>query len=286
MENNAGREDLRYDAFGSRVVRTVTPFWGPTQRTLTVGGLFEARTTSGSRTPEYTFNVYGNDGVVAQVKRTANPATEEVHFIHPDHLGNPDAVTRETTSAEGVVTGELLERGKYEPFGERRYPWALAHPIPKGHAPTASYGFTGHEPEDNFGLINMRGRLYDSKAAHFVSPDPLGGAQAPRLNRYSYVHNLAQRGAETRSGTEAQAYWTATIVLNVAAVVLAGSDHREARDFDRGRGGCSRPPQRRRGPVLLIACSRFWMIASTAGPLPQPMNLQTRRRADRMTVEV
>jgi RHS repeat-associated protein len=54
-----------------------------------------------------------------------------------------------------------------------------------------SVGFTGHEADDEFGLINMGGRLYDPRAARFLTPDPF--VQAPfssqSLNRYSYVYN-------------------------------------------------------------------------------------------------
>ena len=52
-------------------------------------------------------------------------------------------------------------------------------------------GYTGHEHLDEFGLINMNGRVYDAYLARFLSPDPF--VQAPgygqNYNRYSYVLN-------------------------------------------------------------------------------------------------
>ena len=52
-------------------------------------------------------------------------------------------------------------------------------------------GYTGHEMLNDFDIINMNGRLYDSVLGRFLSPDNL--AQMPdnaqRYNRYSYCLN-------------------------------------------------------------------------------------------------
>ncbi|MGB8490345.1 MAG: RHS repeat-associated core domain-containing protein [Bacteroidales bacterium] len=52
-------------------------------------------------------------------------------------------------------------------------------------------GFTGHEHLDQFGLINMNGRVYDPLTAMFLSPDNF--IQSPdftqNFNRYSYCLN-------------------------------------------------------------------------------------------------
>jgi FG-GAP repeat protein len=52
-------------------------------------------------------------------------------------------------------------------------------------------GYTGHEMLNDFDIINMNGRLYDSVLGRFLSPDNLvqmpGNAQ--RYNRYSYCLN-------------------------------------------------------------------------------------------------
>ena len=54
-----------------------------------------------------------------------------------------------------------------------------------------SRGYTGHEHLDKFGLINMNGRLYDSKLARFLSPDPFlqDPSNTQNFNRYSYCLN-------------------------------------------------------------------------------------------------
>jgi len=52
-------------------------------------------------------------------------------------------------------------------------------------------GYTGHEMRNDFDIINMNGRLYDSVLGRFLSPDNFvqmpGNAQ--RYNRYSYCLN-------------------------------------------------------------------------------------------------
>jgi RHS repeat-associated protein len=136
-----------------------------------------------------TYNVMGPKGPVAQVIRTPNASNEVTRFIHADHLGSPDAVTSQSFNAAGGAVGGLIERQKYEPFGERRAPTAVARPA-QSPAQDADVGFAGHEPDNEFGLINMRARLYDATIAHFVSPDhaiPSGVSEG--LNLYSYVRN-------------------------------------------------------------------------------------------------
>ena len=50
-------------------------------------------------------------------------------------------------------------------------------------------GFTFHEHDDEVGLINMNGRLYDAALGRFISADPF--VQEPEMtqsyNRYTYV---------------------------------------------------------------------------------------------------
>jgi RHS repeat-associated protein len=180
-----------YDGLGSRVVENQGPVGGSSTdtRTVTFNGLFEFRVRPTVLAGEYVYNVFGGAGLVAQVRRTAMPATQKVQFIHPDLLGNPDAITTSATAA-GRPVGKLVERGKYEPFGERRLPSALARPSAVvSHAVGASVGFTGQQPDDSFGLVNMRGRVYDTKTTRFISPDPLASPHSQRLNRYSYAYN-------------------------------------------------------------------------------------------------
>ena len=86
------------------------------------------------------------------------------------------------------------------------------------------YGFTGHEHLDDFGLINMTGRVYDPALGRFLSPDnPMQNPyNLQNYNRYSYCVNNPLKYSDpdgeifglavaawllfTESGYEAQKY--------------------------------------------------------------------------------
>ena len=152
-------------------------------RTVYVGGLYEKRTKPDG-TASHIFLVVGVGEVVAQVEWTdvPTPGAETVAYLHTDRLGSVESVT----AGGGVV----MAHHKYDPFGLRKNPTNPALPF-TGSATGLHLGFTGHEEDDELGLINMKGRMYDPKLARFLSPDPV--VQAPffgqSLNRYSYVFN-------------------------------------------------------------------------------------------------
>lgn len=179
-----GETKYAHDPFGGRFSKTDTRSLGGVTRRVTINGLFEFHGNGQAGQAANTFNVFANGRVVAQVRANAVTSARSVRFVHRDQLGSPEVTT---TESSGQV--EVVERAKYEPFGERRYPWALAQPIKKAHGATSTLGFTGHEPDEDIGFVNMRGRLYDAAAGRFISPDPLAGGRAQRLNRYSYVLN-------------------------------------------------------------------------------------------------
>ena len=109
---------------------------------------------------------------------------ETLYYTYADYQGSLLALT----NADGTV----VERYAYDPWGARRKPddWTLAATPPSGGwgALIVNRGYTGHEHLDQFGIINMNGRVYDPLTAQFFSPDPF--IQAPdnwlNYNRYSY----------------------------------------------------------------------------------------------------
>ena len=87
------------------------------------------------------------------------------------------------------ASGKLLQTLSYDAWGRRRNAndWA-------DYSVTAGMfdrGFTGHEHLDEFGLINMNGRVYDPFLARFLSPDPFitEPHNAQNYNRYTYALN-------------------------------------------------------------------------------------------------
>jgi RHS repeat-associated protein len=81
-----------------------------------------------------------------------------------------------TTSGQGFFSQE------FDVFGA---------PVDPPSPEVTRRGFTGHQHDQDLGLIDMKGRIYDPLAGRFTSADPI--IQAPfstqGLNRYSYAFN-------------------------------------------------------------------------------------------------
>jgi RHS repeat-associated protein len=108
-------------------------------------------------------------------------ATTTVSYYHDDFLGSIEVVTDKL--------GNLVSRRSNDVFGRiRSEDWRAGATTPPSER---RRGYTGNEEDYRFGLVNMKGRLYDPYAARMLQPDPL--LQAPlfsqSLNRYSYVWN-------------------------------------------------------------------------------------------------
>src|SRR5690606_34349368 len=54
---------------------------------------------------------------------------------------------------------------------------------------SVTLGLTSHEHDDELGLINMRGRVFDPSIRRFATPDPLLDAmlEGGGVDRYGYV---------------------------------------------------------------------------------------------------
>ena len=74
-------------------------------------------------------------------------------------------------------------------WGRRRNPVGFGY----DNLSTATFdrGYTGHEHLDEFGLINMNGRLYDPMLGRMLSPDIVIQQEhnSQAYNRYSYCFN-------------------------------------------------------------------------------------------------
>lgn len=74
-----------------------------------------------------------------------------------------------------------------------------------------SYGYTGHEHIDEFGLINMNARIYDSKLGMFISVDPQAGSY-PGTYPYTYcggdpVNRVDLTGEDWYEDQNGNLYW-------------------------------------------------------------------------------
>lgn len=170
----AGITDFLYDALGRRVKKRNAQ--GGSE-TISLGGMYERRKLKG--TTQHIFYVQGSDGHRAQISYDEATKVELHEYVHPDALGSASAVTDDN---------KVVKRFDNEPFGKRIQPNGANF---SGIAPNVQTGFTGHQMDDDLGLVNMKGRIYDPSQRRFISPDPLVARpmNAQSYNRYSYVYN-------------------------------------------------------------------------------------------------
>ncbi|WP_437685624.1 RHS repeat-associated core domain-containing protein [Sorangium sp. So ce176] len=164
-----------YDGDQQRIRKTT-----PEKETLYLGDLYERVTDAASGTVEHRYYVHSPERVVAIVTRGGSD--DGVRYVHVDHLGSVDALTDED--------GDVIERRSYDPFGQRRNP-VWGEPAPASFTSKTTQGFTGHESEDEIGLVNMKGRMYDPRIGRFLTTDPIVSFMffGQSWNPYSYVLN-------------------------------------------------------------------------------------------------
>jgi len=129
--------------------------------------LYELRSTPAGMQQVCYFRVTGRwlVQVVRQVSGSGggSPApAPRMLCLHDDDLGSVVAVSSDGGAALGAFS--------YEPFGTRSVSWKAPGSSPTLN--TVTKGFTGHEHDDEFGLINMRGRIFDPTIRRFITPDP------------------------------------------------------------------------------------------------------------------
>jgi RHS repeat-associated protein len=183
--------EFAYDANGSRAVKR-----DQGQTVVRAGdGLFARYSPAGTGGTEIhnVHSIVADGRVVAQVNRaqaaSGGPVTViRTMYPHADAQGSTVAVTNPAgrrIGGAGTFLGELF----YDPWGRR----IDANYEPRGHQRNGlpREGYTGHEHDDEFGLINMTGRLYDPEARRFLTTDPFvaNPLSSQGSNRYSYVQN-------------------------------------------------------------------------------------------------
>ena len=182
------RTEYSYDPTGVRVVKQ-----DEDQTVVTIGGLFEMRTSDSTGNPpagqagvRSTHRIVADGRVVAEVSRTQDrpggPSTgTDVTYLHHDGQGSTVAVT----NADGGVVEKLY----YDPFGRRTD--ARFQPLPDTRRAGTRLGYTGHEYDDEHGLVNATGRIYEPVTRRFLTPDPfvVDRLWSQAYNRYSYVAN-------------------------------------------------------------------------------------------------
>lgn len=165
-----------YDAAGARV-RKLRNEDGVLTDTITLGGLYERRETPSGI--EHVFYVQAEGGTIAEVVFDEGTTEEETRHLTRDLIGSVSLATGKN--------GALVERTLFDPFGRRVDEEGLT----TSTLPEVPLGFTGHRHDDELGLIDMKGRIYDPVLRRFLTPDPIVGdvLYGQSFNRYSYVLN-------------------------------------------------------------------------------------------------
>jgi RHS repeat-associated protein len=126
--------------------------------------------------------VYSPTGLIAINTKLLSKNTSSTVFVHKDHLGSLMAFS---TSDQTIV-----DKRKYDAWGRSQNPDDGTYEDISIFDNT-DRGYTGHEHYQDFGIINMNGRIYDPAIGRFFSPDPF--IQDPEnlqsFNQYSYVYN-------------------------------------------------------------------------------------------------
>ena len=121
-------------------------------------------------------------GVIAQVERRGATPGDQTPTVRLRWLLTDRQGSVETTWA----SGEDPEHHRYDAYGG-----VLAESgatTGERPSPTVSQGYTGHEHEDEVGLVNMGGRIYSPRLRRFLSADPIVAVPFGQgLNAYTYV---------------------------------------------------------------------------------------------------
>ncbi len=171
--------------------------------TIYIGSLYEKETQSGVTTHNHYIKAGGS---TIALYKSKSDSTEELRYMHRDHIGSVTAITDEANV--------IVEQLSYDPHGKRRQmTWEDAFVQLTSFETTR--GFTDHEMLDDVGLIHMGGRVYDPDLGRFISADPF--IQEPlnsqSLNRYSYVLN------NPLSFTDPSGYFFSSIFKAIKGIV-------------------------------------------------------------------
>jgi RHS repeat-associated protein len=162
-----------YDANGARVRKTSSAGY-----TMYVGKAFELRASGATLTGVHYVPLPNGHFYQHEISATTGVATRK--WMIGDGRGSLVGVTDEA--------GVLRERLYLDPWGARvDSTGAPASPV---RTLGVDVGFTGHEHDEVYGLINMNGRIFDPTMRRFLTQDPIISTfNTQSASPYSYVQN-------------------------------------------------------------------------------------------------
>ncbi len=169
---------LTYDSYRDKI-KQVFATGIATTTTEYVGSIFE-KFINASGSAQSKYYVFGNSPNPVAMYTSGN-GTSSMRYFHYDNLGSLTLITNENAGN--------VEDLSFDVYGVRRNAdWTVATSTITS---LTNHGFTNQEQIDNFGLIDMKGRMYDPKIGRFISADPfiVDPFMTESLSRYSYVYN-------------------------------------------------------------------------------------------------
>jgi len=163
-------------------VKKVSTKAGNTTTTWYLGKAFEKATFTDKTYTEYRYYVAAGSATVLVTERSNN--IDETLYLHKDHIGSTDVITD--------ALGDIVEFNSFDAWGKRRKGnWEKDKSFITAITSKTTRGFTGHEMDEEIGLVNMNARMYDPLLGRFLTPDTV--IQYPSstqgYNRYTYVNN-------------------------------------------------------------------------------------------------
>jgi RHS repeat-associated protein len=174
---------LAYDADHVRTTKTWLDKGQVVSKNVYVGEEYEQRQEPVNGTT-HVFYIHGPDRIIGQetwIQNGQGVQQQEALYFHPDILGSVDAISNRS--------GTQRVHAWYDPFGRR----ITTQDPTFGYQPIGSVtlGFTGQQMDDDLGLINMKGRMFDPSTGRFLTADP--NTQAPfdsaGYDHYAYARN-------------------------------------------------------------------------------------------------
>ena len=174
---------------------------GSVIKTTIFAGNYESIVENGQTKQLYYIN--GADGTVAiYVKKSGQQ--DEIYYPHFDHLGSIVKITDNK--------GTEVFKASYDAWGKRTV---------SNNTFAFHRGYTGHEHLNEFGLINMNGRMYDPILGRFLSPDPFIQVQdaSQNYNRYSYCLNNPFKFTDP----DGEIAWFVPVIIGAALGAYSGA---------------------------------------------------------------
>lgn len=180
--------EIEYDAEQNRIYkaeatftnRTINGAKSVTEETIYLGKDYQRIVQeAGSANPKiihrYTLNMGGS---TIQIDRDDGTSFDRPKYFLADNLGSTNVILDSL--------GQVEQRLAFDPWGMR-----MNVGDTNGVNKLTNRGYTGHEMDDETGLINMNARLYDPYLGRFLSADPVlpDPTDMQQFNRYSYVGN-------------------------------------------------------------------------------------------------